>query len=101
MIGNVSELQEAARSEVMVGELRTAAPEFLAAVPFTIHVAMHWFSNLFAKCSIANEIVKSTNLKNNLLLSEGMSIEVIPLPHCFIPLPLDFIPPPHFFVLLP
>jgi hypothetical protein len=35
-----------------------------------------------------------------LLLSEGLSIEVIPLPHCFIPLPLDFILSPHFFVSL-
>jgi hypothetical protein len=50
---------------------------------------------------IANEIVKSTNLKDNLLLSEGLSVEVVPLPHCFISLPLDFIPPPHFFIPLP
>jgi hypothetical protein len=50
---------------------------------------------------IANEIVKSTNLKNNLLLSEGLSVEVIPLYHCFVLLPLDFIPPPHFFIPLP
>jgi hypothetical protein len=40
MIGNVPELQEATRSEVVVGELGTAAPEFLAAAPFAIHVAM-------------------------------------------------------------
>jgi hypothetical protein len=40
MIGNILELQEAARREVMVGEVETPAPEFLAAVPFAIHVAM-------------------------------------------------------------
>jgi hypothetical protein len=39
MIGNVMELQEATRSEVVMGELRTAA-QFLAAVPFAIDVAM-------------------------------------------------------------
>jgi hypothetical protein len=61
-----------------------------------------------AKCSIENEIVKSTNLKGNLLLSESLSVEVIPLPHCivllpldFVPLPLLFVPPPHFFIPLP
>jgi hypothetical protein len=94
MIGNIPELQEVTQSEVVVGELGTAAPELLATVPFAIHVAIHWisFENI-AKCSIVNEIVKSTNLKNNMLLSEGLSIEVIPLP-------LDFIRPPHFFVSL-
>jgi hypothetical protein len=101
MIGNVQELQEATRSEVVVEELGTMAPEFLAAAPFAIHVAMQWISNLFAKCSIVNEIVKSTNLKDTLLLSEGPSVEVIPLPHCFVPLPLDFILPPHFFIAPP
>jgi hypothetical protein len=40
MRGNVPELVEAARREVVVGEVGTAAPEFLAAVPFAIHVAM-------------------------------------------------------------
>jgi hypothetical protein len=40
MIGNVLELQEATQSEVVVGELRTVEPEFLAATPFAIHVAM-------------------------------------------------------------
>jgi hypothetical protein len=40
MIGNVPELQEATRSEVVVAELGTVAPEFLAVAPFTIHVAM-------------------------------------------------------------
>jgi hypothetical protein len=39
MIGNAPELQEATRSEVVVGEVGTAAFEFLAAAPFTIHVA--------------------------------------------------------------
>jgi hypothetical protein len=36
-----------------------------------------------------------------LLLSEGMSVEVIPLPHCFVPLPRYFISPLHFFIPLP
>jgi hypothetical protein len=95
MIENVSELQEATWSEVVVGEVGTATSEFLAAAPFAIHVAMQWISfESIAKWSIANEIVKSTNLKDRLLLSEGLSIEVIPLPHCFIS-------PSHFFVLLP
>jgi hypothetical protein len=40
MIGNIPELVEAARREVVVGEVATAATEFLAAVPFAIHVAM-------------------------------------------------------------
>jgi hypothetical protein len=40
MIGNISELVEAARREVVVGEVATAATEFLAAAPFAIHVAM-------------------------------------------------------------
>jgi hypothetical protein len=55
-----------------------------------------------------NKIVKSTNLKDNLLLSECLSIEVIPLPHCIVllhlniaPLPLLFVPPPYFFIPLP
>jgi hypothetical protein len=39
MIGNVPELQEAIRSEVVVGEVGTIAIEFLAAAPFVIHVA--------------------------------------------------------------
>jgi hypothetical protein len=34
MIGNVPELQEVARREVVVGEVGTAAPEFLVVVPF-------------------------------------------------------------------
>jgi hypothetical protein len=40
MRGNVPELVEAARREVVVGEVGTAAPEFLTAAPFAIHVAM-------------------------------------------------------------
>jgi hypothetical protein len=40
MIVNIPELQEAARREVVVGEVGTGAPEFLAAAPFAIHVAM-------------------------------------------------------------
>jgi hypothetical protein len=40
MIGNVPKLQEVTRSEVVVGEVGTAAPEFLTATPFAIHVAM-------------------------------------------------------------
>jgi hypothetical protein len=86
----------------VVGEVGTMAHEFLAIVPFAIHVAMQWISfESIAKCSIENEIVKSTNLKDNLLLSEGLSVEVVRLPHCFVPLPLDFIPPLHFFIPLP
>jgi hypothetical protein len=46
MIGNVSELVEAARREVMVGEVGTAAPEFLAATPFAIHVAIQLVLNV-------------------------------------------------------
>jgi hypothetical protein len=40
MIGNVSELVEAAQREVVVGEVAIAATGFLAAAPFAIHVAM-------------------------------------------------------------
>jgi hypothetical protein len=40
MIGNILELVEAAWREVVVGEVGTAVPEFLAAAPFAIHVAM-------------------------------------------------------------
>jgi hypothetical protein len=65
MIENVPELQEVTRSEVVVGEVGTAPPEFNAAAPFAIHVATQWISfESIAKCSIANEIVKSTNLKD-------------------------------------
>jgi hypothetical protein len=40
MIQNVPELQEATRSEVVVGEAGTAAFEDLAVAPFPIHVEM-------------------------------------------------------------
>jgi hypothetical protein len=40
MIGNIQELQEVTRSELVVGEVGTAASEFLTAAPFAIHVAM-------------------------------------------------------------
>jgi hypothetical protein len=40
MIGNVPELQESTRSEVVMGEVRTVTPEFLVAASFSIHVAM-------------------------------------------------------------
>jgi hypothetical protein len=40
MIGNVLELQEATRREVVAGEVGSVTFEFLAAVPFAIHVAM-------------------------------------------------------------
>jgi hypothetical protein len=40
MIGNIPELQEATQSEVVVGEVGTAAPEFLVATSFAIHVTM-------------------------------------------------------------
>jgi hypothetical protein len=40
MIVNVPELQEMAQKEVVVGEVGIVAPEFLAAAPFAIHIAM-------------------------------------------------------------
>jgi hypothetical protein len=40
MIENVSKLVEVVRREVVVGEVATAATEFLAVAPFDIHVAM-------------------------------------------------------------
>jgi hypothetical protein len=40
MIENVPELIEAARREVVVGEVATAITELLAAASFVIHVAM-------------------------------------------------------------
>jgi hypothetical protein len=52
-------------------------------------------------CSIANEIVKLTNLKDKLLLGKGLGIVVISLSHCFILCPLEFIPLPLLFILLP
>jgi hypothetical protein len=40
MIANVPKLVEPARREVVVGEVATAATEFLATAPFAIHVGM-------------------------------------------------------------
>jgi hypothetical protein len=40
MIENVSKLVEVVRREVVVGEVATAATEFLAVAPFDIYVAM-------------------------------------------------------------
>jgi hypothetical protein len=40
MIGNVPELVEAARREVVVGEVTTVATKFLSATLFAIHIAM-------------------------------------------------------------
>jgi hypothetical protein len=40
MIGNVPELLEAARREVVVGEVAIVTTKFLTAVPFAIYVAM-------------------------------------------------------------
>jgi hypothetical protein len=40
MIENIPELVGAAQREVVVGEVATAATEFLATAPFAIHVAM-------------------------------------------------------------
>jgi hypothetical protein len=40
MIENVPELVEAARREVVVGKVATAATEFLPAAPFAIYVGM-------------------------------------------------------------
>jgi hypothetical protein len=40
IIENVSELVEAARREVVVGEVAIATTESLAVAPFAIHVAM-------------------------------------------------------------
>jgi hypothetical protein len=47
MIGNVPELVEAARREVVVGEVATAATEFLAAVSFAIYVGMQLVLKVF------------------------------------------------------
>jgi hypothetical protein len=40
MIGNIPELVEAARREVVVGEVATTVTKFLAAVTFAIHITM-------------------------------------------------------------
>jgi hypothetical protein len=54
-----------------------------------------------AKFLIVNEIINSTNLKHRMLLSEGLRVVLIPLPHYFIPLPHFIISPPDFFIPLP
>jgi Ca2+/H+ antiporter len=46
MIGNVPELVEAARKEVVAGEVATVTTEFLAAVSFAIHVTMQLVLNV-------------------------------------------------------
>jgi hypothetical protein len=51
--------------------------------------------------SIANEILKLTNLKDKLLLGESLGVVVVPLSHCFILHPLEFVPLPLLFVPLP
>jgi hypothetical protein len=51
--------------------------------------------------SIANEIVKLTNLKDKLLLGEGLGIVVVSLSHCFILRTLEFVSLPLLFVPLP
>jgi hypothetical protein len=51
--------------------------------------------------SLANEIIKLTNLKDKLLLGEGLGVVVAPLSHCFILRPIEFIPLPLPFVPLP
>jgi hypothetical protein len=51
--------------------------------------------------SIANEIVKLTNLKDKLLLGEGLGVVVFPLSHCFTLCPLEFVPLPLLFIPLP
>jgi hypothetical protein len=51
--------------------------------------------------SIANEIVKLTNLNDKLLLGKGLGVVVISLSHCFILCPPEFVPLPLLFILLP
>jgi hypothetical protein len=46
MIGNVPKLVEAPRREVVVGEVATAATEFLAAAPFATHVGIQLVLNV-------------------------------------------------------
>jgi hypothetical protein len=52
-------------------------------------------------CSIVNEIVKLTDLKDKLLLGEGLGIVVLQLSHCFILRPLEFVSLHLLFVPLP
>jgi hypothetical protein len=100
MIWNIPELQEVNRSMVVVGQVGTATLKILAAVLFAIHVTIQWISfESIIKYLIVNEIIKSTNLKHCLLLSKGLRVVLIPLPHYFISPPHFFIPPPHFFRL--
>jgi hypothetical protein len=40
MIGNIPELVEAARREVVVGEVATTVTKFLVVVTFAIHITM-------------------------------------------------------------
>jgi hypothetical protein len=54
----------------VVGKVGTTTLEILAAALFVIHVAIEGISfKSIAKCSIVNEIIKSTNLKHHMLLS--------------------------------
>jgi hypothetical protein len=46
MIGNIPELVEAARREVVVGEVAIATTEFLTVALFAIHVAMQLVLNV-------------------------------------------------------
>jgi hypothetical protein len=102
MIRNISELQEATQSEVVVGEVGTAALEIHVAALFAIHVTMQLICfESIAKCSILNKIIKLTNLKHRLWLSECLRIVLVPLPHCFILSPHFFVLLLHFFVSLP
>jgi hypothetical protein len=102
MIRNISELQEATQSEVVVGEVGTATLEILVAALFAIHVTMQLICfESIAKYSILNKIIKLTNLKHRLRLSECLRIVLVPLPHCFILSPHFFVLLLHFFVSLP
>jgi hypothetical protein len=85
MIGNIPELVEAARREVVVREV--VETEFLATAPFAIHVAM--------------QLVLKDNLTDKLLLGECLSIVVVLLSHCFILCPLEFDLLPLLLIPLP
>jgi hypothetical protein len=50
--------------------------------------------------SIANKIIKLTNLKDKLLLCEGRGVIIVPLSHCFILCPLEFVLLSLLFILL-
>jgi hypothetical protein len=47
MIGNIPELVEAARREVVVGEVAIATTEFLTVALFAIHVVMQLVLNVW------------------------------------------------------